>query len=81
MPNAIPSAVQALPLWAQVALAVVPAVSALFAAIGLLLNVRQSQRTNAQARAALVSECLAGFADDEDMQKAFYAIEYSSSAH
>jgi hypothetical protein len=44
---------QALPLWAQVALAVVPALGALFAAFGLLLNVQQSRRTNAQARAAL----------------------------
>ena len=70
-------ALQALPLWAQIALAVVPALGALFAAIGLLLNVQQSRRTNAQARAALVAACLKGFAEDEEIQKAFYAIEYS----
>ena len=68
---------QALPLWAQVALAVVPALGALFAAFGLLLNVQQSRRTNAQARAALVAGCLKGFAEDEEIQKAFYSIEYS----
>ena len=77
MPSTVQSAVQSLPLWVHLALALVPAVSAVFAAVGLLLTVRQSQRTNAQARAALVSKCLADFADDEDMQKAFYAIEYS----
>ncbi len=70
-------ALQALPLWAQVALAIVPALGALFAAFGLLLNVQQSRKTNAQARAALVAGCLKGFAEDEDIQKAFYAIEYS----
>lgn len=68
---------QALPLWAQVALAVVPALGALFAAFGLLLNVQQSRRTNAQARAALVAGCLKGFAEDKEIQKAFYSIEYS----
>lgn len=68
---------QVLPLWAQIALAVVPALGALFAAFGLLLNVQQSRRTNAQARAALVATCLKEFAGDEEIQKAFYAIEYS----
>ncbi len=70
-------ALQVLPFWAQIALAVVPALGALFAALGLLLNVQQSRRTNAQARAALVATCLTGFAEDEEIQKAFYAIEYS----
>ncbi len=69
--------IQALPYWTQIALLVVPAIGAVFAAIGLLLNVQQSQRTNAQARAALVAACLKGFAEDEEIQKAFYAIEYS----
>ena len=68
---------QFLPLWAQVALTVVPALSAILAALALLLNVRQSLRTNAQARAALVAGCLKGFTDDSQIQKAFYAIEYS----
>jgi hypothetical protein len=70
-------ALQVLPLWAQVALAIVPALGALFAAFGLLLNVQQSRKTNAQARAALVTSCLKGFAEDEEIQKTFYAIEYS----
>jgi len=55
----------------------VPAISATLAAAGLLLNVRQSCRTNAQARSILVAESLRGFADDSDIQAAFYAIEYS----
>ena len=61
----------------QITLAVVPAVSTIFAALGLLLNVQQSKRTNAKARAALLSNCLKDFADDKEMQQAFYAIEYS----
>lgn len=66
-----------LPVWTQIVLLVVPALSAVFAALGLLLNVQQSRRTNAQARSTLVAECLKGFADDEGIQRAFYAIEYS----
>lgn len=42
---------QLLPVWLQFLLAVVPGVSALFAAAGLLLNVMQSRKTNKQARA------------------------------
>lgn len=75
--TAMQTATQSLPLWAQIVLAAVPAVSAIFAAIGLLLGVRQSKRTDEQGRAALVSACLRGFADDKEIQKAFYAIEYS----
>lgn len=67
---------QLLPLWAQVVLALVPAISAIFAAIGLLLNVLQSKRTNTQARATLVAKCLERFTDDHDMQEMFYKIEY-----
>jgi hypothetical protein len=67
---------QTLPLWIQAALAIVPALGAFFAGAGLLLNVRQSRRTNAQSRAAIVLSCLKGFAEDEEIQKAFYAIEY-----
>ena len=70
-------ALQVLPFWAQVALAIAPTLGAVFAAFGLLLNVQQSRKTNAQARAALVAGCLKGFAEDEEIQKAFYAIEYS----
>jgi hypothetical protein len=68
---------QILPLWAQITLAVVPALAAIFAGVGLMLNVRQSRRTDAQARAALVASCLKGFAEDEEIQRAFYTIEYS----
>lgn len=68
---------QAIPAWAQLVLLIVPAASAIFAATGLLLNFYQSRRTNAQARAALVAACLKGFAEDEDILRAFYAIEYS----
>lgn len=70
-------AMQSLPLWAQLVLLVVPAASAVLAAIGLLLTFYQSRRTNAQARSALVAACLKGFAEDEDIQRAFYAIEYA----
>jgi hypothetical protein len=66
-----------LPFWAQVLLAFVPAVAAVFAAVGLWLNVAQSRRTNAQARASVVAKCLERFTDDEDMQAIFYKIEYS----
>lgn len=69
--------IQTLPHWVQIALLIVPAVSAIFAAVGLLLTFHQSRRTNAQARAALVAACLKGFAEDEEIQRAFYAIEYS----
>jgi hypothetical protein len=41
------------------------------------MNVKQSRRTNAQTRAALVAAYLKGFADDDEIQNAFYAIEYS----
>ena len=71
------SLIEALPRWAQLALLIVPALSASFAAVGLLFTVYQSRRTNAQARAALVAACLTGFAEDEDIQSAFYMIEYS----
>jgi hypothetical protein len=70
-------AVAILPLWAQITLAAVPALGAVFAAIALLLTVKQSRRTNAQVRAALVAQCLDRFVDDEKMQNVFYAIEYS----
>jgi hypothetical protein len=66
-----------LPSWAQIVLLIVPAASACFAAVGLLLNFYQSRRTNAQARAALVAECLKSFSGDEAIQRAFYSIEYS----
>jgi hypothetical protein len=69
-------AIESLPLWAQLALLIGPAASALFAAIGLLLNFYQSRRTNAQVRAALVAECLKSFVEDEGIQQAFYAIAY-----
>ncbi len=65
---------QILPIWVQFALLIVPGV---FAGAGLFMNVLQSCRTNAQTRAALVAACLKGFADDDEIQNAFYAIEYS----
>jgi hypothetical protein len=71
------SLIEVLPRWAQLALLIVPALSASLAAVGLLFTVYQSRRTNAQARAALVAACLTGFAEDEDIQSAFYMIEYS----
>jgi uncharacterized protein YpbB len=69
------TSLQTLPLWAQLALLIVPAASAIFAAVGLLLTFYQSRRTNVQTRATLVAECLKGFAEDQDIQRAFYAIE------
>ena len=68
---------QTLPPWAQLALVIGPSASAVFAATGLLLTFYQSRRANAQARAALVAECLKSFAEDEGIQRAWYAIAYS----
>lgn len=65
---------QTLPIWVQLALLFVPGV---LAAAGFFMNVWQSCRTNKQTRAALVAGCLKGFADDYELQNAFYAIEYS----
>lgn len=70
------SSLQALPVWAQFTLLIVPMVSATCAAIGLLLTYIQSRRTNAQSRAALVAACLKGFAEDEEIQRAYYRVEY-----
>jgi len=70
------SVYQELPCWLQLLLTLVPTFSAIFAAGALVLNIRQSQRTNKQARLELVAECLSGFANNDDIQKAFYAIEY-----
>ena len=53
-----------------------PDSSAVFAAIGLLLNFYQSRQTNAQMRAALVADCLKSFAEDTDIQHAFNEIAY-----
>jgi len=72
----MPPIFQSLPFWVQLVLVAVPALSAIFAASALVLNILQSRRTNAQARAALVAGCLKDFADDKDIQRAFYAIEY-----
>jgi hypothetical protein len=72
------TSVQTFPQWAQLVLLIIPTASAIFAAIGLLLSFYQSRRTNTQARSTLVAECLKGFAEDEDIQRAFYAIEYST---
>jgi hypothetical protein len=69
-------AIEALPTWAQLALLIAPTASAVFAAVGLLLNFYQSRRTNAQDRAALVADCLKRFAEDADIQRAFYEIAY-----
>jgi hypothetical protein len=68
---------QALPLWAQLALLIGPAASAVFAATGLLLTFQQSRRADAQARAALVAEYLKSFTQDDDIQRAYYAVAYS----
>jgi len=70
-------ALQTLPLWIQVVLAIIPAFAASFAGVGLLLNVRQSRRTNAQVRSSIVAACLKGFTEDEGIQRAFYVLEYS----
>jgi hypothetical protein len=69
---------QTFPLWAQLALLIGPTAGTIFAGVGLLLNIDQSRKTNAQARAALVAECLKGFAADRDIQSAFYSIEYET---
>jgi hypothetical protein len=66
-----------LPPWLQITLALVPTISAVFAAVGLILSVVQSRRSNKQARAALVAKFLSDFAGNDDMQSIFYSIEYS----
>jgi hypothetical protein len=70
-----------LPIWAQILIALVPAFAAALAAFGLFLNVKQSRRTNAQGRAAIVAKSLERFTDDEDMQEIFYKIEYSEFSY
>ena len=70
-------AFQTLPVWAQLALLIGPSASAFFVASGFLLTFYQSRRANTQARAALVAECLKSFAEDEGIQRAWYAISYS----
>jgi hypothetical protein len=66
-----------LPAWLQITLAIVPSIGAALAAAGLWLNVQQSRRTNKQSRAALVSNTIREFSNDEDMRAIFYSIEYS----
>ena len=72
MPN-----LQILSILEQLALQILPVAATFFAGAGLFMNVKQSRRSNAQTRAALVAACLKGFAEDEEIQNAFYAIEYS----
>lgn len=67
---------ESLPLWIQIGLVFVAPLSAVFAGLGLMLNVRQSRRTNRQARLALVAGFFSDFAQDSDIQNAFYLIEY-----
>jgi len=74
----VPSAIQLIPLWIQVVLALAPAVGTFAAAVGLALNVLQSRKTNLITRAGLVAACLKTFAEDEDIQNAFYALEYGT---
>jgi len=71
--------VPTLPHWAQLAFLIVPEASAIFAAVGLLLTFYQSQRTNAQARAALVAECLKRFAEDEEIAIVYSAFRYDGT--
>jgi hypothetical protein len=69
--------IKTLPLWLQFTLIAVPAISTTLAAFALMLNFIQSRRTNAQGRAALVAGSLKDFANDEEIQRAFYALEYN----
>jgi hypothetical protein len=72
----MPPIFQSLPIWFQLTLVAIPALSAIFAASALALNILQSRRTNSQARATLVAGSLKDFANDKDIQRAFYSIEY-----
>lgn len=72
----MPPIFQSLPAELQLAIILIPAFSTIFAAGALVLNFIQSRRADAQARAALVATCLKDFASDDDIQRAFYAIEY-----
>lgn len=69
--------INTLPYWVQISLVCVPVIAAMFAGFGLFLNAAQSRRTNSQARASIVNECLNKFSDDADMHEIFYCIEYS----
>ncbi|MGD0021206.1 MAG: hypothetical protein ABSC54_02780 [Smithellaceae bacterium] len=68
---------KAIPEWAQLALLIATTISAMSAALGLFLTFNQSRRTNTQARATLVANCLKGFTEDEEIQRAFYTLEYA----
>lgn len=69
------------PYWMQILVALVPTLAAIFAGIGLFLNTKQSRRSNAQARAAIVNNCLGKFTEDRDMQEIYSSIEYSQFAY
>ena len=53
-----------------------PSTSAIVASIALVFNILQQRAHDRQRRLEIVSRSLSDFAADEDMQEAFYAIEY-----
>lgn len=75
------TAIQILPLWVQVLLSLAPAIGTVAAAAGLALTVVQSRKTNLITRAGLVAACLKTFSEDEEIQDAFYDLEYGAFAY
>jgi hypothetical protein len=69
-------AFQVSPLWGHIVLVLVPTASACFAATGLYLAFRQGRKSDTQRRAELVASTLRYFAEDKDIQSAYYALEY-----
>ena len=69
--------IQSMPYWVQVSLICLPVVTTVFAGLGLFQSVSQQRRNNALSRAVLVADHLSEFSSDDEMQRAFYLIEYS----
>jgi len=64
--------------WPQSLISYAPVIIAIAAIFTLGLNFCQSRRTNAQARATIVANCLERFMDDKDMKEIFYRIDHSN---
>jgi len=66
-----------LPDWVQIGISVIPSLSTIIAALGLFNNARQMKRSSKLMSSRIITDCLRRFVDDEDIQSAFYDIEYS----
>ncbi len=66
-----------LPDWVQIAILVIPSLSTIIAALGLFNNACQMKRSSKLMSSRIITDCLRRFVDDEDIQSAFYDIEYA----